>query len=175
MTSIVRLKTRQERVSYKAPKQQPPQADLSCLSGRELDRLREISEMVSGELGHNPELRDEISKMIAKCPLLGQGDTLEIRPRFPSSLIRYWRTQAFNDRRFPRGNYYAHNMSYHAHDRLLELAERYGWDPETDNPSDIADVEHWTEEDYDELIDLLWNTISDSERNLNANAHFRGE
>lgn len=175
MTTLVRLKTRLQRVSDKAPKQQLPQVDLSYLSGHELDRLRDISEMVASGLGDHNQLREEIATMIAKCPPLGRGQKLEIRPRFPSSLIKYWRTEAFNDRRFPRGNYYSHNMSYHARDRLLELAEQYGWNPETDDPSEIVDVECWAEEDYEELVDLLWHTISESERNLKANSHFRFE
>jgi hypothetical protein len=80
---------------------------------------------------------------------------------------------ASKDNRFPRGTYYPGNFSYHAHDRLQELAVQYGWDPDTDDTAGIAGVEDWDDEDYAELIDLLWDCLPLSERNLQGNWRFR--
>jgi hypothetical protein len=48
-------------------------------------------------------------------------------------------------------------MSYHARDRLWELAEKYGWDPETDDPSQMAELDEWVDEDYWDLVGLMQN------------------
>lgn len=173
MAGLVRLRARLERVADKAPKPTVVQPDLSYLAGWEIDRLREIGAAISGSAARDPEAVKEFEDIIAKCPPLPPGASLRLRPRFPSSLLNYWRRLASKDPRFPRGVYSASNLSYHANDRLQELAMQYGWDPDTDDTAGIADVDDWDDEDYAELIDLLWDALSLSERNLQGNGRFR--
>ena len=173
MAGLIRLRARLERVADKAPKPTAVRPDLSYLAGWEIDRLREIGAGISGPGARDPVAVKEFEAIIAKCPPLPPGAPLRLRPRFPPSLLNYWRRLASKDPRFPRGAYSASNLSYHANDRLQELAMQYGWDPDTDDTAGIADVDEWGDEDCAELIDLLWDALSLSERNLQGNWRFR--
>jgi hypothetical protein len=155
MTTLGRLKTRLERVELQSPPTQRGKLDLSKLSGRELDRLRAINRMGLTSLNEHPNLISEVVSIISKCSPLPAGELLTIRPRFPRSLITHWRNLAVTDPNLPSGNFYSGRMSYHARDRLWELAEKYGWDPETGDPSQMAELDEWLDEDYWELIELL--------------------
>jgi len=172
MASIVRLKSRLERVTERAPKPKPVLPDFYYLSGREIDRIWEIGRQIVDPDNRDQALINEYAAIVSKCPILPDGQEFRIRPRFPATLLGYWRQLGYHDPRFPRGNYTSHNMSYHAHDRLQELAEQYGWDPETGRTVAIADVEDWSDDDFDELIDLLWHSLSDSEQRLLGNRGF---
>lgn len=172
MATTIRLKSRLERLAEKAPKPKPILPDLYYLSGREIDRLREIGHHVADPDNRDPTLTAEYAELINKCPTLPEGVDFRVRPRFPSALLGYWRQLGYRDPRFPRGNYSTSHMSCHAHDRLQELAKQYGWDSETGKTSNIADVEEWTDEDFDELIDLLWDCLSESEQKLSGNRGF---
>ena len=152
MTTLGRLKTRLERVELQSPPTQRGQLDLSQLSGRELDRLRAINRMGLTSLNDHPDLMSEVVSIISKCPALPAGELLTIRPR---SLIVHWRNLAATDPNLPSGNFYSGRMSYHARDRLWELAEKYGWNPEVNDPSQMAELDEWSDEDYWELVELL--------------------
>lgn len=143
MASLNRLKARLEKVAEKAPKPKPVLPDLSFLSGREIDRLYEIGSQITDPNNRDPALLEEYGEIISKCPILPEGEEIRIRPRFPYSLLGYLRQRGYHDPRFPRGSYYSGNINYHAHDRLQELAQKYGWDPVTGKTSEIADVEDW--------------------------------
>ena len=155
MTTLGRLKTRLERVELQSPPTQRGQLDLSQLSGRELDRLRAINRMGLTSLNDHSDLMSEVVSIISKCPALPAGELLRIRLRFPRSIITHWRNLAATDSNLPSGNFYSGRMSYHARDRLWELAEKYGWDPEVNDPSQMAELDEWSDEDYWELIELL--------------------
>ena len=172
MAATNRLKVRIERVAEKAPKPKLVLPDLYYLSGREIDRLQEIGSQIADLENHDPVLMKEYAWLVNKCPTLPEGEEFRIRPRFPSSLLGYWRQFGYHDPRFPRGYYSKSNMSYHTHDRLQELAEQYGWNPTTGKTSKIVNIEDWSGEDFDELIDLLWDCLSDSEQKLAGNWSF---
>jgi hypothetical protein len=152
MTPMVRLKTRLKRMEANVPQMQPQLPNLSYLTGKELDRLCDISNMNSN---YDPTLMHEFTTMAAKCPPLKKGDRFEFRPIFPQSLIRYWRELSWKDPNLPRGRYNSFKMTYNAHDRLQELSAKYGWDPQSEDTSEIADLKDWSDEDYQELIELL--------------------
>ena len=173
MAGLARLRVRLEKVADKAPKPPAVRPDLSYLAGWEIDRLREVGAAISGSGARDPGAVEEFEAIISKCPPLPLGAPLRLRPRFPPSLLNYWRRLASKDPRFPRGAYSASNLSYHANDRLQELAMQYGWDPDTGDTAGIADVDEWDDEDCAELIDLLWDALSLSERNLQGNWRFR--
>ena len=152
MTPMVRLKTRLKRMEANVPQMQPQLPNLSYLTGKELDRLCDISNMNSND---DPTLMHEFTMMAAKCPPLKKGDRFEFRPIFPQSLIRYWRELSWKDPNLPRGRYNSFKMTYNAHDRVLELSTKYGWDPQSEDTSLIVDIENWATADYEELIELL--------------------
>ena len=128
--------------------------DLSHLEGWEIDRLRELSELL--KLKGPVPLLNEVGEIVARCPLLPPGvENTSLRPRFPQSLIRYWRWQGAVDPRLPRGSFNAHKLCYASRDRLIELCLEYGWDDETDETDAIRPTDQWRDADLAELTEIL--------------------
>jgi hypothetical protein len=148
-----RLKARLDRIDAAIGAAPPVCHDLSHLEGWEIDRLRELNELVRLK-GPTRQLLNEAGEIVARCPILPPGVETKLRPRFPLSLIRYWRSQGSVDPRVPRG-YFNHKLCYASRDRLIELCLEYGWNDETGETDAILPIDQWRDADLAELTGIL--------------------
>jgi hypothetical protein len=91
------------------------------------------------------------------CPVLGPEGPQNPAIEAPSSLERYWRYAHKNrpsSKSLPRGYFYFYRLSFVDRERLMQLCVKYGWLPDSDRV-DIASVDEWSDDDYDELCRLL--------------------
>ncbi len=65
--------------------------------------------------------------------------------------------------RSPAGNYCFQLLKLANRERLMELCESYGWEPDSEDV-DVAPIEEWSEDDYRELWALLASAVSPEEQ-----------
>ena len=85
----------------------------------------------------------------------------------PRGLELYWRLQKFANSGFtlPGGNYRFNGLCFAHRERLMDLSQQYGWEPEADSVC-VAPLVDWEGDDLEELFGLLWRATPQIERNM---------
>jgi hypothetical protein len=165
--NTARLSARVDRLSARMGSPEAHyRVDLNLLTGAEADRLVALGyAYVAGTT--SADEAEELRGLLA-CSLTLTSDGGFPSPFFvPRSLERYWRLQTVATSGFilPGGNYRFNGLCFADRERLMDLSQRYGWEPEEDSVC-IVPLAEWEQDDVEGLCRLLWQATSEQERSM---------
>ena len=162
--TTARLSARVDRLAARlGPTEAAYRVDLNLLTGAEADRLVVLGyAYVAGDA--SPDEAEELRGLLARSLKLTSDGSFPPPFPVPNSLQRYWRLLKFADSGFtlPGGNYRFNGLCFADRERLMDLSQQYGWEPEADIVC-IAPLVDWEEDDLEELSGLLCRATSEFE------------